>query len=82
MDFTLPNGVPVRGFIDRVDIAPTGEVRVVDYKTGKAPPVPIVLVDKAYWTSVIGFDALVEHGMIARSDLDLIGFAEDVHNRW
>ena len=37
VDFTLPNGVPVRGFIDRVDIAPTGEVRVVDYKTGKKP---------------------------------------------
>lgn len=34
----LPNGVPVRGFIDRVDVAPTGEVRVVDYKTGKKPP--------------------------------------------
>lgn len=34
---TLPNGVPVRGFIDRVDRAPTGEVRVVDYKTGKKP---------------------------------------------
>lgn len=33
----LPNGVPVRGFIDRVDVAPTGEVRVVDYKTGKMP---------------------------------------------
>ncbi|WP_042440380.1 RecB family exonuclease [Corynebacterium halotolerans] len=33
----LPNGVPVRGFIDRVDVAPTGEVRVVDYKTGKKP---------------------------------------------
>ena len=37
VDFTLPNGVPVRGFIDRVDVAPTGEVRVVDYKTGKKP---------------------------------------------
>ncbi|APT84755.1 RecB family exonuclease [Corynebacterium aquilae] len=34
---TLPNGVPVRGFIDRVDVAPTGQVRVVDYKTGKKP---------------------------------------------
>ncbi|GAB3943729.1 RecB family exonuclease [Corynebacterium tapiri] len=33
----LPNGVPVRGFIDRVDVAPTGEIRVVDYKTGKKP---------------------------------------------
>lgn len=34
---TLPNGVPVRGFIDRVDQAPAGEIRVVDYKTGKKP---------------------------------------------
>lgn len=37
VDTVLPNGVPVRGFIDRVDTAPTGEVRVVDYKTGKKP---------------------------------------------
>ncbi len=51
-------------------------------QTGKAPPVPVVLVDKAYWTSVIGFDALVEHGMIAASDLDLIGFAEDAEGVW
>ncbi|MDY3127587.1 MAG: RecB family exonuclease [Corynebacterium sp.] len=37
VDTVLPNDVPVRGFIDRVDVAPTGEVRVVDYKTGKKP---------------------------------------------
>ncbi|KAB3523516.1 DUF2800 domain-containing protein [Corynebacterium sp. zg254] len=37
VDFTLPNGVPVRGFIDRVDVAESGAVRVVDYKTGKKP---------------------------------------------
>lgn len=29
--------VLMRGFIDRIDVAPTGEVRVVDYKTGRAP---------------------------------------------
>lgn len=51
-------------------------------QTKKAPPVPVVLVDKAYWTSVIGFDALVEHGMIAASDLALIGFAEDAQGVW
>ena len=51
-------------------------------QTNKAPAVPIVLVDKAYWTSVIGFEALVEHGMIARADLDLIGFAEDAEGIW
>ncbi|MEO9330129.1 RecB family exonuclease [Gordonia aurantiaca] len=27
----------MRGFIDRIDIAPTGEIRVVDYKTGRSP---------------------------------------------
>jgi hypothetical protein len=51
-------------------------------QTKKAPPVPVVLVDKAYWTSVIGFDALVEHGMIAAADLALIGFAEDAEGVW
>jgi putative RecB family exonuclease len=33
----LPSGLRLRGVIDRVDVAPTGEVRIVDYKTGKAP---------------------------------------------
>ncbi|MGQ0839034.1 RecB family exonuclease [Actinokineospora sp.] len=33
----LASGVLVRGYIDRLDIAPTGEIRVVDYKTGTAP---------------------------------------------
>jgi putative RecB family exonuclease len=33
------NGEPVllRGYIDRLDVAPSGEIRVVDYKTGAAP---------------------------------------------
>ncbi|MEU6486951.1 PD-(D/E)XK nuclease family protein [Streptomyces sp. NPDC046887] len=33
----LDSGLKLRGVIDRVDVAPTGEVRIVDYKTGKAP---------------------------------------------
>jgi len=33
----LDSKLLLRGFIDRVDIAPTGAIRVVDYKTGKAP---------------------------------------------
>ena len=27
----------LRGYVDRLDVAPTGEVRVVDYKTGAIP---------------------------------------------
>ncbi|MDO4910706.1 MAG: RecB family exonuclease [Corynebacterium sp.] len=37
IDATLGNGVPIKGFMDRVDVAPTGEVRIIDYKTGKKP---------------------------------------------
>lgn len=30
----------LHGFVDRIDVAPTGEVRIVDYKTGRMPGVP------------------------------------------
>ena len=33
----LSSGVLLRGYIDRIDVAPTGEIRVIDYKTGAAP---------------------------------------------
>ena len=33
----LGSGLLLRGYIDRLDVAPTGEIRVVDYKTGVAP---------------------------------------------
>ncbi|ORV12605.1 RecB family exonuclease [Mycobacterium celatum] len=38
VEVELADGTLLRGFIDRIDVAPTGELRVVDYKTGKAPP--------------------------------------------
>ncbi|MFD6418595.1 RecB family exonuclease [Streptomyces sp. NPDC060194] len=37
VEASLDSGLRLRGIIDRVDVAPTGEVRIVDYKTGKAP---------------------------------------------
>jgi putative RecB family exonuclease len=37
VEIELGSGLLLRGFIDRVDVAPTGEIRVVDYKTGTAP---------------------------------------------
>jgi putative RecB family exonuclease len=37
VETVLESGLRLRGYIDRVDIAPTGEIRVVDYKTGTAP---------------------------------------------
>jgi putative RecB family exonuclease len=32
-------GLALRGYVDRLDVAPTGEMRVVDYKTGAIPRV-------------------------------------------
>ena len=37
VEVELSDGTLLRGFVDRIDVAPTGELRVVDYKTGKAP---------------------------------------------
>jgi len=37
VEVTLEDGLVLRGVIDRLDIAPTGEIRVVDYKTGASP---------------------------------------------
>ena len=37
IEIDSPDGVPLRGYIDRLDLAPTGELRIVDYKTGRSP---------------------------------------------
>jgi putative RecB family exonuclease len=39
LDIGDPTPLGLRGYVDRLDIAPTGEVRVVDYKTGAIPRV-------------------------------------------
>jgi putative RecB family exonuclease len=37
LETELASGVLLRGYVDRLDVAPTGEIRVVDYKTGTSP---------------------------------------------
>nr|WP_155993089.1 PD-(D/E)XK nuclease family protein [Nocardioides sp. URHA0020] len=34
----LDSRLLLRGFVDRIDVAPDGAIRVVDYKSGNAPP--------------------------------------------
>ena len=52
-------------------------------QTGKAPPIPDRAVRPHYWTSVINFDALVEHGgRSSADDLALFQFAESAEETW
>jgi putative RecB family exonuclease len=37
VETTLPSGIRLKGFVDRLDRSPAGDLRVVDYKTGKSP---------------------------------------------
>jgi putative RecB family exonuclease len=37
VDHTLDSGVTLGGIVDRVDVAPDGRIRIVDFKTGKSP---------------------------------------------
>jgi putative RecB family exonuclease len=37
VEVVLPGGLRLRGIVDRLDVAPSGDLRVVDYKTGRSP---------------------------------------------
>ena len=37
VEVTLPDGLLLRGYVDRIDVARNGALRVVDYKTGAMP---------------------------------------------
>ncbi|WP_237152747.1 LOG family protein [Oryzibacter oryziterrae] len=51
-------------------------------QTHKATRIPVVLVDKAYWTKVINFQALADYGMIREEDIGLVHFAESAQEIW
>src|SRR5580704_6217251 len=51
-------------------------------QTSKMPPVPVVLVDRSYWTRAINFETLVAEGMIDRTDLELFSYADDAEQAW
>jgi uncharacterized protein (TIGR00730 family) len=52
------------------------------HQTGKVSRLPVVLFDRAYWTKVISFEAMLEAGTIDKSDLDLFEFAESAEEIW
>jgi predicted Rossmann-fold nucleotide-binding protein len=51
-------------------------------QTRKAPPAPIVLFGKAYWSRIVNFEALADEGMISPSDLKVFEFADIAEEGW
>ena len=51
-------------------------------QTKKNPPIPVVLVGKEYWHSLINFKFLVEEGTIDAQDLHIFTFKEDAQEAW
>jgi len=51
-------------------------------QTGKAPAIPIVLVDEGYWRTVVNFDALIDYGMVGAAEMGLIRFAAGGESAW
>jgi uncharacterized protein (TIGR00730 family) len=51
-------------------------------QTGKVRPLPILLFGRDYWNRVVNFEAMVEEGVIAPHDLDLIHWSEDADEAW
>ncbi|HVM23759.1 MAG TPA: TIGR00730 family Rossman fold protein [Sphingomicrobium sp.] len=51
-------------------------------QTGKVRPLPILLFGEEYWNRVVNFQAMVDEGVIAPHDLDLIHWTEDAQEAW
>jgi uncharacterized protein (TIGR00730 family) len=51
-------------------------------QTSKMRRLPIVLLGRAYWSSVINFERLVQDGMVDRADPELFSYADDAEGAW
>jgi uncharacterized protein (TIGR00730 family) len=51
-------------------------------QTRKAPPIPVVLVGRDYWRSVVRFEALVAQDMLAKADLGLFELVDTAEEAW
>jgi len=77
IEVELADGTLLRGFVDRIDVADTGEVRVVDYKTGKAPPAALALAEfKALFQMKFYAVALLRSRDVLATRLRLIYLAD------
>ena len=51
-------------------------------QTRKIAPIPIVLVGEKFWRRALDLDFLVDEGMIAPEDLEIVDYAETAADIW
>jgi uncharacterized protein (TIGR00730 family) len=51
-------------------------------QTAKASPLPVVLFGRAYWRSVVNFEALFDNGMVSIEDLALFEVVDSTEKAW
>jgi len=51
-------------------------------QTGKVAHLPIVLFDRAFWTRIVDFAAIVEEHLAVPEDLSLFAFADSAEETW
>jgi len=51
-------------------------------QTQKNQAIPVVMIDKSYWSRAIDFDFLKEEGVISGEDLDIFTFAKNAVEAW
>jgi uncharacterized protein (TIGR00730 family) len=51
-------------------------------QTRKGRAIPIVCVDRNYWTRTVNFDVLLDAGVISPADFALVRFADDAESAW
>jgi uncharacterized protein (TIGR00730 family) len=51
-------------------------------QTGKAPPMPVVLFGRSYWSRILNFQAMLEESVIAERDLALFEMVDTAEEAW
>jgi hypothetical protein len=51
-------------------------------QTGKMERMPVVLVGREYWSKVLNFEYMVQHGTISPEDLDIIDRVDTAEEAW
>lgn len=51
-------------------------------QTGKVGRLPILCFDRRFWTECVNFDSMIEAGVMAAADRDLLTFVDDAEEAW